>query len=291
MLFATFGVDGAEPDRHRENQQLTCNVMQCMICGSVQKPYFEKNFGGLYGLGVVAYDRCGTCGFVASRIHAEMSAREWTELNFNAHSAYQGKDSAPAEDPRWLERLDSQTACLTALSRAGVLGHELPWLDFGCGDGKLAQYLELNCVPVLRFDRYMSNPAYLTEAQLASTRYNVVLNTSVFEHVRDREPLDEMAALVAQRGVFAIHTLVREEIPADPNWFYLLPMHCAFFTNRSMQLLFEQWGFHSSLYHVDSRLWFWFREMNDRLKQFLERPSGILTGETYFKQGFADYWK
>jgi hypothetical protein len=220
-----------------------------------------------------------------------MSDGEWSELNYRFHSAFQGGEGAPPEDPRWLERLAKQAVCLPALVRAGVLTRELPWVDWGCGDARLAEMLERQDLPVQRFDRYMTGPSYLTEEQLAQTRFGVVLNTSVFEHVRSREPLEEMVRLLAPHGVFAIHTLVREEIPPDPEWFYLLPVHCALYTNRSMQMLFEQWGFHCSLYHVESRMWFWFREESEPLKQLVDRHAQFLEGEICFKKGFADYWK
>lgn len=263
----------------------------CLVCSRRLHPHFDKNFAGLHGLGLVSYDRCEFCGFVSSRTHGEMTDAEWFELNAQYHTAYRDASTAPTDDPRWLGRLRAQAAFLKSLCDAGVLTHDLPWVDYGCGDGRLAEYLGGLYVPVLRFDPYVQKPSYLTAEQLKATNYSVVLNTSVFEHVRSRAPLDEMAGLVGSHGVFAIHTLVREQIPADPGWFYLLPVHCAFFTNRSMQLLFEQWGFHSSLYHVPSRLWLWFRGESYPWRQFLQERLRYPAGEIYYKDAFADYWK
>ena len=84
--------------------------------------------------------------------------------------------------------------------------------------------------------------------------------------------------------------MVREAVPRDPNWFYLLPVHCAFFTNTSMQILFEKWGFSSSLYAIDARMWFWFRSEAEGTAIALRR-AGLLHDEGYrFKHGFVDYW-
>jgi len=220
-----------------------------------------------------------------------MSDREWVDLNYRCHADYQGQDTPPDRDPRWIERLHDEAVCVHGLWQAGVLPHKLPWVDFGCGDGKLADQLGRRGVPVLKFDRYMGDDSYLTEEQLAATRYEVVLNTAVFEHLRRRPQLDEIAGLIAPGGVFALHVLVREEIPPDPDWFYLHAAHCSFFTNRSMQILFDQWGFYSSLYHVESRLWFWFRQEPEPLQRFLDRPERFVRGEICYKKGFADYWK
>ena len=102
--------------------------------------------------------------------------------------------------------------------------------------------------------------------------------------------LSEIVDLVADAGVMAVHTLVRESIPPDPSWFYLLPVHCSFFTNKSMQILFDKWGFESSIYHIESRMWFWFRQDSDRIGSMLEKE-GWKLGEVYFKKAFMDYWK
>ena len=253
--------------------------------------YFEKDFRGLSGLGVVNYNRCTNCGFVQSRTHTEMTALEWAALNYRCHADYQGQDTPPERDPRWLDRIQNEADSVHGLWQARLLPRELPWVDFGCGDGKLADRLCQRGVPVLKFDRYMPGPGYLTEKQLAATRYGVVLNTAVFEHLRTRSEIDEIVGLLCPRGVLALHVLVCEEIPADPNWFYLLAAHCSFFTNRSMQILFDEWGFSSTLYHVESRLWFWFREEPDALKQFLKSPERFVRGEVVYKRGFAGYWK
>jgi len=66
---------------------------------------------------------------------------------------------------------------------------------------------------------------YVSKKSL-SDRYIVVINTSVFEHAREIETLDEIAELVDEDGVPALHVLVPESVPRDPPWFYLLPVHC-----------------------------------------------------------------
>lgn len=200
------------------------------------------------------------------------------------------------DDPKWEVRLTAQAATIVKLAKSNLLVRELPWVDYGCGDGKLANLLTECKLLTLKFDRYMflGSKGYLTEADLTSTKYSVVINTSVFEHVRSIETLDKIAGLIAEAGVLALHVLVRESIPQDPTWFYLLPIHCAFYTNKSMQILFDRWGFDSSVYHLESRMWFWFKKNDDALSTFKkiieqEKVAGI--NEFYFKKGFMDYWK
>ncbi|MES9862393.1 MAG: hypothetical protein ABW138_16300, partial [Candidatus Thiodiazotropha sp. 4PDIVS1] len=78
------------------------------------------------------------------------------------------------------------------------------------------------------------------------------------------------------------------DIPRDPNWFYLLPVHTLFFTNKAMKILFNKWGFSCSLYAVDARLWLWFRQpLAAMLKKHpeLDKPN-----QWQISEGFMAYW-
>jgi hypothetical protein len=57
-----------------------------------------------------------------------------------------------------------------------------------------------------------------------------------------------------------------------------------------MQILFSDWGYKSSVYHVKSRLWLWFRENTSDVKE-LVNTAGAEGLELIFKEGFVDYWK
>ncbi len=144
-----------------------------------------------------------------------------------------------------------------------------------------------------KFDRYEQNTnGYLHEHDLKKGGFDFVVTTSVFEHLTRREHFDEINALVSADGVMGLHTMVRESIPPDPTWFYLLPVRCAFHTNKSMSILFEQWGYQCSIYHVEARIWFWFKSDPDQIEEIVcnanKRPHAPLY---LFKRGFLDYWK
>lgn len=144
----------------------------------------------------------------------------------------------------------------------------------------------------MKYDNYMKDTAqkYLADSELLEGSFDFVITTSVLEHVRSINSLDKIAGLVSPEGILSIHTVVREIIPEDPNWFYLLAVHCSFFTNRSMQILFNRWGFESSLYHVDSRLWFWFKKTPVELENVLASVNKEKQN-LFFKKDFMDYWK
>ena len=168
------------------------------------------------------------------------------------------------------------------------------WLDYACGDGKLSEILlGDHGRRLLRYERYMeSREGYLGESELQSGSFDLVVTTSVFEHLTRREHFDSIAALVGPQGVLGIHTLVCEEVPEDPMWFYMNPVHCAFHTNRSMELLLGQWGYTCSVYNVEAKLWLCFkgdpREIRERVGEANRRLQRL---SCVFKEGFVDYWK
>ncbi|MEW8064583.1 MAG: methyltransferase domain-containing protein, partial [Candidatus Thiodiazotropha sp.] len=141
---------------------------------------------------------------------------------------------------------------------------------------------------IARYDRYWKKEGYLQEPDLIPGHFYMVISTSTLEHLRSRADMDDLARLVTDDGCLGLHTLVRGEIPRDPDWFYLLPVHTVFHTNRGMAQLFNQWGFRSSLYVVDARLWVWFRKP---LEQLLKgRPELASIPGWRVAEGFLAYW-
>ena len=265
--------------------------MRCIICNSEMLYYFQKQFH-IFGLGTVEYFRCQNCGFVLSKTHAEMSRSKWESLNQEYHT-YQGKDYN-LDDPRWITRLQCQARVLDDAVQIGLLDMNGRSLDYACGDGKLSNLLKTDkSITLLKYDKYMpSQRDFLDDSQLIPESFDFIITTSVFEHFTERQHFDSVETLVSQNGVFGIHTRVCEVIPLDDSWFYLLPVHCAFHTNKSMSILFEQWGYTSSVYNVDARLWLWFKTPHLNVKTCVDRANSRPNGPFYvYKKGFVDYWK
>ena len=267
--------------------------MKCLICENQMHYSFSKWFKQPL-LEEVEYWKCQNCGFVASKTHLEMSDGKWERINVDFHGSYHGTEACP-EDLQWVQRLHTQAAVIADLNRLGLLPSEPGWVDFGCGDGKLSGILfQEHGLKLQKFDRYEENAEYLTDSEIMKARFGFVVTTSVFEHLRSRQALDDIESLVGKDGVMGLHTLVAEEVPSSPEWFYLLPVHCAFYTNKSMQLLFEQWRYTASIYHVDSRLWFWFKSGAEKVERIINEANAAAGRERFyyhFKYGFMDYWK
>lgn len=264
--------------------------MQCMICQSRMQYFFSKQFDQ-FDLGKVDYWKCTACGFAASRTHLEMSEERWARLNNDFHSQTHYTEDNPYNRN---QRYFNQALMLSLMRKQGLMSPQDNWLDWGCGVGAVSKLLrDYFGVHLGTFDKFFTPEVNaIAEADLRPRAFDLVLNTAVFEHVRDRATLDEIESYVAPSGAFAIHTLVPENVPQNPDWMYLLPVHCAFHTNLSMQLLMDQWGYTCSVYNEHAKLWVLFRQDADAIEpkvQALNKAMGW--SYLHFKRGFMDYWK
>lgn len=272
--------------------------MKCFVCGSEMRDYLKKNM--LPEEPEWNYVRCERCGLVVCRTVYEMSAGEWQKMN-EGHREYQGSDENPV-DPSWLSRLHCQAELFADLAASGVWRADMRAVDYGCGDGKLADYVQKElrtreegdaCLcRLLKYDKYMRPEGadeYLEDREAAPGGFDMVVSCSVFEHLLGRRNVDEIIGLLNERGTLCTHTLVCEEVPRDPDWFYLLGGHCTLWTNKSMGLLYEQYGFTGCAYHVEARMWFFFKDR--RRFEELRSKSPSIRGTWVFSDQFVDYWK
>src|ERR1017187_4062703 len=149
--------------------------MKCIICDSAMESFFTKRFNA-FGIGNGEYWRCPACTLVLSKTHQEMSLATWEKVNHDWHVSYQGSESNPG-DPRWRSRLRSQAKVLRDALDIGLLDGHGPWLDFGCGDGKLTNLMRTDYgVELLKYERYVPQASdYLEDNQLISGGFSCVI--------------------------------------------------------------------------------------------------------------------
>lgn len=262
--------------------------MHCMVCAQGMNHFFSKRFDS-DSLGEVEYQRCPDCGFCASKTHLEMPETEWVQLNTGWHDA----NNLKAENP-WgrSQRHFNQALMINLLNRNGLV-RSGQWLDYASGQGGLSRQLHAHFGLVLQsFDKFIQPTSFpVTASDLVERGYALVTNTAMFEHARDRATLDEIESYVGENGCLAIHTLVRGEIPPDPDWMYFLPVHCAFFTNRSMGVLMRQWGYTCSVYNEHAKMWIWFKTEPGVVADQVAGLNRSMGWEyLHFKTGFVDFW-
>lgn len=251
--------------------------------------FFSKTFNA-FTLGDVDYWRCSNCGFCASKTHFDMTNEEWTQLNDVFHSESHFRQDNPYNRN---QRYFNQALMLYLISKKEMIRNN-KWLDWGSGIGSVALLLrDYFGIELLTYDKYFTPKINsINEEMLIKRDFDLVVNTAVFEHIRNRSTLDEIESYVSTTGCFAIHVLVPEEIPKDPNWMYLVPVHCAFHTNKSMQILMNQWRYTCSVYNEYSKMWVLFHEDENSVKSKVEILNNSLGWEyLHFKNGFMDYWK
>lgn len=270
--------------------------MHCFVCGSEMKSCFHKECKE----GPLEYVRCIRCGLVVCQTVYEMTEKAWESVN-DEHRSYQGSDENP-EDPNWLVRLHTQSRLFADLFSAEVFSANMRIVDYGCGDGKLSDFFrhDINSRQetknaggqILNFDAYMrpkDAADYLQDTDMRPASFDAVITCSVFEHLIGKTDVDKIVKLLNDNGTLCLHTLVCEEVPNDPTWFYLLAVHCTLWTNKSMGLLYDTYGFVGCAYHVEARMWFFFK--NRQLFEQLKSKSPSVEGTWVFSDKFVDYWK
>lgn len=269
--------------------------MKCIICGATSSYFFSKQYqeppydGFMRDIGPVEYYKCTHCGFVLSKTHGELSQEAWAKLNEQFHHHLE-KESGEINQPPYAE----QAMMLSLLGNNGIINIE-NMIDYAAGYGTLSKILQkYHSIHLPIFDPYVqadNSGRYIDKTELKT--YKTVINSAMFEHVLQREDLDYVNNIVDNDGCLIIHTVVCENIPKDPNWFYLRPpVHTAFHTNKSMEILMDQWGYKSSIYCPQSKCWILLRESNVEVhKKILSINAEIQNTWFITKNGFVDYWK
>lgn len=261
--------------------------MYCFVCGKEMTGYFIKNWGrGMTG----DFVRCPDCGMVINKTMYEMPVREWIQKNEELHSEYQGTNEMK-NDPKWLDRINMQGEVILQLYDLDIFSVTGNCIDYGCGDGKLAAYVNRKQQLVLKYDKYMGQgkDGYLKDEEVKPGRFDVVICCSVLEHLIGKTEVDKVFGLIADKGVLCLHTLVCEEVPKDPDWFYLLTVHCTLWTNRAMEILYRNNKFTGCAYNLEAQMWFMFRDRGQFQK--LQDAKHRLKGTWFFSDNFVDYWK
>lgn len=244
--------------------------MKCAICNNIEMKYFfSKKFQEEHIreiLPISDYYKCGNCGFVVSKTLVEMPLSQWEKLNHVFHSTLERTSRITLLDqPPYIHQIQM----LHILSVRGVISLDNA-LDFAAGYGNMVRLLKKYYgKSLLLFDPYIQDNdgqvVYVPESNLGI--YDTVYTSAFFEHSTRRRYLDKANSLVGKDGAMFVYTLVSDEVPRDPDWFYLDPVHSFFHTRKSMELLMQQWGYESSLYCIPAQTWCLFKKDKSTIKE------------------------
>ena len=274
----------------------------CYICNSNMEYYFEKYYKEppycvfMEDTGNVCYYKCVNCGFVASKTHYDMTEEKWQKLNEVHHLSekslaekIQNESKDKIGTPPYLQ----QALMIKVLQEKGIIPMSLI-LDYAGGYGFLHNILRnYFSIESIIYDPYIHNESqkYILKNDLK--KYEIVLNSAMFEHIRKRDDIDSINDFVSENGCLIIHTVVCENIPCDKDWFYIkFPVHCAFHTNKSMEILMEQWKYKSSIYCPTSKCWVLIKNEPQKIREkIIDINPELKDNYFYYKKGFVDYWK
>lgn len=243
--------------------------MNCFICQTSMENHFRY------------YRRCPHCGFVVNQYVVEMKQKKWEQLNATFHWELE-KGELQFGQPPYAE----QAMMINFLAVSGIITTNRI-LDYASGAGTLNKILvKYLRIWVREYDQFFApnKPCF---------KYNTVVNSAMFEHVRSRQDLDDVNDCVSSDGALLVHTVVVENVPTDPNWFYFQPpVHCAFHTNKSMAILMEQWGYKSSIYSPKAKSWLLLKGEDSQYARDVSQLNKELKTEWFIlKDNFVDYWK
>ncbi len=268
--------------------------MNCFVCGGEMHPFFEKNFS-MAKLQKCEYVRCENCGLVVAKTLYEMPHDNWIMLNYECHDKFfKGELDDMKIDPKARQRIEYQSELFEDMINHGIFKINWRTLDYGAGNGllsdKINEKLQRNWLK--KFEAYVTSEGkdYLSPEEVLPASFDFVVTTAVFEHLLgNKGDVEKIIDLLNSNGVMALHTLICEEVPQDPNWFYLLPIHCTFWTNKAMSIIYEKNNFIGCAYNREAQMWLMFRRAEDFLR--LESCQKKLRGNWTLSEKFVDYWK
>jgi hypothetical protein len=271
--------------------------MNCLICSGKMEPFLKRDpkkyaYGNLVkDIECYKYSKCTNCGFVFLDTIKELSPQRWERLNHDFHTFIEN-NPAPTNQPPYLE----QATFINTLAKYNIIDMNSS-LDYAGGYGTLSKILEqVFKLNLSVYDPYVTESSFKKYINLCEEdKFKFITNSALFEHLTDREGLlDILKPLDKVNGALMIHTVICENIPNDPAWFYYLPpVHCAFHTNKSMNILMNEFGFESSLYCPSAKSWMLFKQHEPSLEMALNKINNLFqTNYCYYQKGtFVDYWK
>jgi len=242
-------------------------------------------------IGKVDFFKCSNCGFTFSKTHQELSFKKWDKLNYDFHHFHENNIDS-INQPPYIE----MASMIKVLSENHIID-STSILDYAAGYGTLSKILKKYFNFILpMFDPYITDTSgiveYIDKDELS--KYKTIINSALFEHLLSRTDFDKINDLVNENGCMIIHTVICENIPNDPDWFYFQPpVHCAFHTNKSMEILMSDWNYESSIYCPKAKSWILLKKDKNGINEKVKAINKELQNDYYlfYKKGFFDYWK
>jgi hypothetical protein len=180
----------------------------CAICNSEMMYFFSKVYPTYNGSPFkkslnIDYLKCENCGFVISKTHKEMVDHQWELLNTSWHHNFEKNPGSRLNNqPPYAD----QALAISILKKNGLLKLENVH-DYAAGYGTLAKFLKKYLsIEIKLFDKYVEDKnSSLNYVDMSIERkYSLVINSTMFEHILNRESLDQVDKQVSIDGVLML---------------------------------------------------------------------------------------
>ena len=229
----------------------------CSVCGAacslLDVVDFNKSceesrgkFLGLAGISVY-YALCSKCGFCFAPELMTWGLEKFEERIYN--------DEYVVVDPDYIDARPRANAA-TLISIFGDRAHSVKHLDYGGGDGLLANVLRESHWQSISYDPFVDRN--VSVEQLG--KFDLITAFEVFEHVPDvRKLMSNLRSLLSGNGLVLFSTLLSDgNISSNQrlNWWYASPRngHISLFSRNSLEILARnnglKFGSFSEGFHV-----------------------------------------
>lgn len=215
----------------------------CPVCSSdcawLPDVDFNKSCAGeVFGKsGVdISYAICNSCGFCFAPEICSWALPQFEEKIYNTDYIL--------VDPDYAEIRPAANAA-SLKSTFGALERSVRHLDYGGGNGRLSQLLRESDWQSQSYDPFVHKGVSMQ----ALGQFDFITAFEVFEHVPDVSVLmSNLKTLLAPGGVILFSTLLTDgniHVDQPLTWWYAAPRngHISLFSNRSLQILAQRYGF------------------------------------------------
>lgn len=232
------------PDLTAKLRPPSAAAVACKVCGGPTRALgvvdFNRSCEDARGLrlprsGVpVQYRQCQQCALLFTD-----TFDDWSQADFEAHiynAAYE------TVDPDYAGKRPEALA-QTVIGAFGAARAELDILDYGGGNGRLAELLNEAGIRCRTYDPF--TPAF---AARPDRKFNLVTCFETLEHMPDPVAgVGDIAGLVADGGAVLFSTLVQpaEFANIGLGWWYVGPRngHVTLFSRQALAVLWARFGF------------------------------------------------
>ncbi len=270
-------------------------MTKCLICEEKAELYFKADVQEKLAIPfkINEYYQCTNCKFVFSKSVYELNTDEFAHINNVYNTQFYTRENDFSHNPPYL-----QQAVFFQLMANHALVDNTTMLDYAAGLGSFSTVMKsLFNKDIYSYDAYLvpENRGYITKEEMHNKSFSTVFSSAFLEHIRNFDEIEEMLAVLDDqndKSVFAFHTLVCENPPKDPKWFYYNLLHCSIFSNASMEFFMQRFGFVHSIYSPLAKTWLFYKDVDrDFERKVFEINESLKSNYLYYKKGFMDYWK